>query len=109
MPLQGHWDKLNTPLRETTSRERLLVRIVAGILGVAAVATVVVAIVTSDNGTSGRALAPGCIRVELPSTMGASASDLCGRTAREFCQSSAAHTEPLNHTALPKCRDAGFD
>jgi hypothetical protein len=108
MPLQGHWAKVNTPLRETTSRERLLVRVMVGVLAAAALATVIVAIVTSDNGTSGKPLEPGCIRVELPSTMGAVASDLCGNTAREFCRSPAAHTEPLNHTALPKCRDAGF-
>jgi hypothetical protein len=109
VPLEGHWQKVNTPLRETTSRERLLVRVVIAVLAVAAVGTVIVAIATSDNGTSGRALEPGCIRVELPSTMGAVASDLCGRTAREFCRSPAAHTEPLNHTALPKCRDAGLE
>jgi hypothetical protein len=104
VPLEGHWQKVNTPLRETTRRERLLVRVLLAVGAIAAVVLVIVAIGSSSPSTPA-----GCIRVELPSTMGAVASDLCGDTAREFCQSSAAHTEPLNHTALPKCRDAGFE
>ena len=108
MPLQGHWARVNTPLRETTGRERLLVRGFLALLAAAAVVTVIVAIATKDNGTSGKPLQSGCIRVELPSTMGAVASDLCGNTARQFCASPAANSEPLEHTALPKCREAGF-
>jgi hypothetical protein len=108
VPLQGHWQKVNTPLRETTSRERLLVRIVAALLAVAAIGTVIVAIATSGNGTSGTALGAGCIRVELPSTMGGVASDLCGKTAREFCLSHAANSEPLDNQVQPKCRDEGY-
>ena len=104
MPLQGHWQRVNTPLRETTPRERLLVRVVAAVMGLAVVAAVIVAIGSSSPSTPA-----GCIHVELPSTMGAVASNLCGDTARQFCHSSAAHSEPLNHTALPKCREAGFD
>ena len=102
--LEGHWQKVNTPLRETTQRERLLVRGSIALGAIAAVILVIVAI-----GSSSRSTPAGCIHVELPSTMGGSVSDLCGNTAREFCQSTAAHTEPLNHTALPKCRDAGFE
>ena len=101
MPLEGHWQKVNTPLRETTRREKLLVRVALAVGAIAAIVLVIVSIGSSSPA--------GCVHVELPSTMGAVASDLCGKTAREFCQSSAAHTEPLNHTALPKCRDAGFE
>jgi hypothetical protein len=108
MPMQGHWDRLNTPVRQTTPREKLLVRAVVWLLAGIAVATVVVAIATRDNGTSGQPLAAGCIRVEMPSTMGGGSSDLCGNTAREFCTSHAANSEPLVNTAVPKCRAAGF-
>jgi hypothetical protein len=108
VPLEGHWTRVNTPLRETTPREKLLVRGVLAVLAVAALATVVVAISTSGSGTSGRALAPGCIRIEVPSTMGASASDLCGDKAASFCRGPAAHKPPLNATVPSKCRDAGF-
>jgi hypothetical protein len=80
---------------------------VRGSIALAAIATVIVVIVAI--GSSSPSTPAGCIHVELPSTMGGAVSDLCGDTAREFCQSPAAHTEPLNHTALPKCRDAGFE
>jgi hypothetical protein len=108
VPLQGHWARVNTPLRETTQRERTLVRIMAALVGIAVIATVIVAIVTRDNGTSGKPLESGCIRVELPSTMGASASDLCGNTAKEFCRSPAANSEPLDVQVQPKCRAEGY-
>ena len=108
VPLQGHWDRVNTPLRETTPREKVLVRVFWALLAIAAVATVIVAIATSGNGTTGTPLGAGCIRIEVPSTMGGSSSDLCGSKAASFCQSPAANSPPLNQTALPKCRDAGY-
>jgi hypothetical protein len=104
VPLEGHWQKVNTPLRETTRREKLLVRVALAVGVIAAVVLVIASIGSSSPSTPA-----GCIHVELPSTMGAVASDLCGDTAREFCRSPAAHTEPLNHTALPRCRDAGLE
>ncbi len=108
MPLQGHWDRVSTPLRETTPRERALVRAVIALAAAAALVTVILAIATAGRGTSGSSLAPGCIRIELPSTMGASASDLCGAKAASFCRGPAAHQPPLNVTALPKCRESGY-
>jgi hypothetical protein len=91
-------------LRETTSRERRIVRILVALLAAAAVAVTIVAIGSSSPKTPA-----GCISVELPSTMGGVSSQLCGSTARAFCHGQAAHTEPLNTTVLPKCRAAGFD
>jgi hypothetical protein len=103
VPLEGHWQRVNTPLRETTGRERKIVAVAAGLLLVAAIAGVIVAIGSSNPSTPA-----GCIRVEVPSTMGASASTLCGERAASFCRSPAANSPPLNQTALPKCRDAGY-
>ena len=103
MPLEGHWERVNTPLRATTLRERRIVWVVAGLLAAAAVATVIVVIATSSPSTGA-----GCIRVDLPSTMGGGTPELCGDSARSFCSSPVAHQRPLNATALPKCRDAGY-
>lgn len=108
VPLQGHWDRVNTPLRKTTRRERALVRAVLALLAVAAVAATVVVIAASGNGTSGTPLAPGCIRIEVPSTMGGGTSDFCGARAASFCRGRATHEPPLDATALPKCRAAGY-
>lgn len=108
MPLQGHWERVNTPVRELMPRERRLVRAALVLLAAAAVGIAVVAIATSGNGTGGTPLAPGCIRIEVPSTMGASASDFCGQHAASFCRGPIAHKPPLDATALPKCREAGY-
>jgi hypothetical protein len=103
MPLQGHWNRVNTPLRATTSRERRILIVFAALLAAATVAVVIVAI-----GSSSPATPPGCIRVELPSTMGGVSSDICGDTARQFCLGPAANSEPLDTQVQPKCRAAGF-
>jgi hypothetical protein len=103
VPLEGHWQRINTPVRTMGGRERRIVSIAAGLLALVAIAATIVAI-----GSSGPSTGSGCIRVDLPSTMGAVSPELCGSTAREFCISRAANSEPLEHTALPRCREAGL-
>jgi hypothetical protein len=77
VPLEGHWARVNTPLRKTTSRERRILWVFVAILAVAAIVGTVVAIGSSSPSTPS-----GCVRIELPSTMGASASTICGDKAR---------------------------
>ena len=108
MPLEGHWQRVNTPVRELTSRERRLVRAALVLLVLAAVGIAIVAIATKTSGTSGKPLGAGCIRIEAPSTMGAGSSDFCGQHAASFCRGPIAHRPPLDATALPKCREAGY-
>jgi hypothetical protein len=103
MPLEGHWARVNTPLRKTTLRERRILLVVAAVLIVAVVVGAIVAIGSSNPSTPA-----GCLRVDLPSTMGGGTPQLCGNAAASFCASNAAHTRPLNETALPKCREAGY-
>ena len=103
MPLEGHWARVNTPLRKTTSREKRILWVVLALVAAACIAGALVAF-----GSSSAPTPKGCIRVEVPSTMGASASTICGDGAASFCRSAPAHKPPLNATALPKCRDAGF-
>jgi hypothetical protein len=100
VPLQGHWDRVNTPLRKTTRRERRIVAVVGGLVAVAVIVSVIVAI-----GASSPATPAGCIKLEVASTMGGGATQLCGNTAREFCASPAAHHE---QGYLAKCRGQGY-
>jgi hypothetical protein len=102
MPLEGHWQRLNTPLRETTSRERRILWVLSALLA-AAIAVAVVVFVS--NGSSSPATPAGCIRIEVGSTMGGGTTQLCGQTAARFCHSPAAHDE---QDYLAKCRDAGY-
>lgn len=107
MPLEGHWQRVNTPLRETTGRERLLVRALLAVLGIAVVAAIIVAIATS-GGSNGGGTAEGCVRVDVPSTMGGSTIHACGSRAAEFCRGPVAHDPSLRNVALPRCREAGY-
>jgi hypothetical protein len=102
VPLQGHWDRVNTPLRKTTSRERRIVWAFGALLAVAAIAATAVFVA---NGSSSPTVAPGCLRIEVGSTMGGGATTLCGHAARNFCGSSAAQAE---QGFLAKCREAGY-
>jgi hypothetical protein len=104
VPMEGHWKRVNTPLRETTARERLLVRGLLAVLAAAALAALVVLIATS-GGSSGSS---DCVDVDVPSTMGGSAIHACGSDARTFCSGPLAHSADLRARALPECRDAGF-
>jgi hypothetical protein len=104
VPLEGHWQRINTPVRATTGRERRIVAIAAGLLLSVAIVAVILVISSSSPSTPA-----GCIRVDLPSTMGGGTPQLCGQSAASFCRSPAAHGEPLNTTALPRCRDAGYE
>jgi hypothetical protein len=111
VPLEGHWDRLNTPLRETTPRERSLVRIVVALLAAAALASVIVAIATSASGGSTAGLAAAgarCVDLDVPSTMGGSTIHACGGRAAEFCRSPVANQPPLAEAARARCREAGY-
>jgi hypothetical protein len=102
VPLEGHWKRVNTPVRETTSRER---RIVA-VLGALAAAAIVVAIVAFvSNGSNSPSTPAGCIHLEVGSTMGGGATQLCGKTAETFCRGPVAHGDK---GYLGKCREAGL-
>jgi hypothetical protein len=103
VPLEGHWERVNTPLRKTTLRERRLLVGFGALLAFGVIAATIVAIATNGPETG-----KGCIRVDLPSTMGGSTPELCGSAARSFCAGPASHQAPLSSTALPKCREAGI-
>jgi hypothetical protein len=100
VPLQGHWQRVNTPLRETTTRERRIVLVVAALVGIAVIASIIVAIGSSSPSTPS-----SCIRLEVGSTMGGGTTTLCGGAAAKFCRGPAAHGE---QGYLAKCREAGY-
>jgi hypothetical protein len=103
VPLQGHWQRVNTPLRKTTLRERRILWVAVGLLAAACIAGAIVAFGSSSSPTPA-----GCIHLEAPSTMGGVASDICGDDARRLCSGQQARTDPLSGTILPQCREAGY-
>lgn len=103
MPLEGHWQRVNTPLRTLTRRERRMVAI-----GVALVAAVAVAIALVSATSSSPPLARGCIDVIVPGVMGGQPVTACGARARAVCRERRGLTDPGSRAIEAACRRAGI-
>jgi hypothetical protein len=103
MPLEGHWQRVNTPLRRLTRRER-------NVAAAASASTLAVcaALVLATLGGSRPAPAPGCIYAIVPGVMGAAPVDACGARARRICASNASLTDPGARAIEASCRQAGI-
>jgi hypothetical protein len=103
MPLQGHWERTQTPLRRTTPRDTRLVAGIAALL-VVALAVVVYAAVSEDSAKPG----PGCIEVTAAHSTGGATVRACGPTAARWCRTMAARDDPLARAVRARCRSAGL-
>jgi hypothetical protein len=103
MPMEGHWRRINTPLRRLTRRERNV-----AIAGVVATVAAVLALVVATVGDSRPAPAPGCIYAIVPGVMGATPVDACGARAKSLCAKHATLTDPGSHAIQASCRRAGL-
>jgi type II secretory pathway component PulM len=103
MPLEGHWRRINTPLRRLTARERN-VAIAAVAITVAAIVAVV--IVTLPH--SRPAPAPGCIYAIVAGYTGAEPVDACGAKARHICETRTREEDPGAAAIRESCRRAGL-
>ena len=103
MPLEGHWNRVNTPVRQLTSRER---RIVAAALAFVAALTLAIVLLVATAST--KATPAGCIDTIVPSVMGGQPVTACGKQARAICASHVHGTDPGSHAILADCRRAGI-
>ena len=101
MPLEGHWERQNTPLRRTTLRENRLVAIVTS-LTVVLVAGIVVLAVGIGSTRVGR----GCLQITTGGTTGAFVLHPCGADAIAFCRQQAPRSDALALQAHGACRRA---
>lgn len=99
MPVEGLWERQQTPLRRLTRRER---RLLAGVLGVLLAATVAVALIAVLQPE--RPVPAGCIQVIAPSTMGAVNVRVCGAGVRRFCAQQATRSDPMARAVQARCR-----
>jgi hypothetical protein len=104
MPLQGQWARQHTPIRALPQRTRRTLAIVAATLVAATAAIVAFALVHSDSAGA------GCIRVTVPSTMGAGYMHACGDQAERTCagQLNRPESDPFARAAHVACRRAGY-
>lgn len=103
MPLEGHWQRVNTPLRRLTRRERNV-----AIVAVAITALTLLVLTFATLGNSKPEPAPGCIYAIAPGVMGAEPVDACGARARQICANNASRTDPGAEAIRESCRRAGI-
>ena len=103
MPLEGHWNRVNTPVRQLTGRER---RIVAGALAFVTALTLAIVLLVATSST--KPPPAGCIDTVVAGVMGGQPVRGCGEQARAICAHHLHGTDPGSHAILADCRRAGI-
>jgi type II secretory pathway component PulM len=103
MPLEGHFKRVNTPLRQLTKRERSVV-----IAGVVVTFAALAALLLATSGDSRPPPAPGCIRASVAGRTGAELIQACGLEARELCARSAGVDQPQYRAIAASCSEQGI-
>jgi hypothetical protein len=103
MPLEGHFKRVNTPLRKLTARERNVV-----IATIAVTTAALLAVVLMTAGDSRPGPAPGCIETVVAGRVGGEPVNGCGAEAKAICARSAKFDNPRAHTIGEACREEGI-
>jgi hypothetical protein len=103
VPLEGHWQRQQTPIRGVGRRQARIIAAVAGVLAAAAVAILIIALAQGDPKSQ-----PGCVTVTVPSSTGGATLHACGARAAALCRSQAGQRGPSGRAAAAECRRAGY-
>lgn len=104
MPLEDHYQRVNTPLRKLTTRERRAV-----IWGSLVTAIALLALVVATAGSSNHpAPARGCIRPTIAGRTGGEVQNACGAQAVALCNRAASTEGPWAEAVLSDCRARGI-
>ena len=103
MPLEGHWQRQQTPLRRVSRRELRLLAAVASVLALAAAVVLYAALHHAAHHA-----AAGCVEITAASTTGGATLHACGADAARWCRSEAGHTDTVARAVLTACARAGY-
>jgi hypothetical protein len=103
MPLEGHFQRVNTPLRRLTSRERNVVVVATLVTAVA-----ILALILATAGDSRPEPAAGCVSAVVAGRVGGEPVNGCGAEAKAICARSANYDNPRARTIGEKCDEAGI-
>lgn len=103
MPMEAQWERINTPLRTLTPRERNTGLVLGG-LTVLAIALILIL----NVGKAPAPLAPGCIDATVPWIMGGEHIVRCGKRAEQLCATEAGQDSGRGRGILEACREAGM-
>jgi hypothetical protein len=108
MPLEGHYRRVNTPLRKLGSRER---NVVIAVLAVTAVAVLGLLFVPSHNARplldENGGHRAGCVETAVAGRVGSEPIVGCGAKAREICERAAGYDNQRAETIVNACRAEG--
>jgi hypothetical protein len=103
VPLEGHWQRTNTPLRKLNPRERRV-----AIAAIAATVVALAALLLATGGDSRPGPAPGCVSTVVAGRVGGEPVNGCGAKAEAIC-TRATHFEGARpEKILEACREAGI-
>lgn len=103
MPLEGHWQRTNTPLRKLTGRERK-----GGSAMIAMSAIAIAGLLLATAGDSRPGPVPGCIETVVAGRVGGEPVNGCGAKAEAIC-ARATHFEGARpEKILDACHEAGI-
>jgi hypothetical protein len=102
MPLEGHYERVHTPIRKLTSRER---NAAFAVLAVTVVA--LLAVVLATAGDRNPATPQGCIHARVAGIVGAQNIDACGAQAAARCAHAARYDDPRSNTIVAECERQG--
>jgi hypothetical protein len=103
MPMEGHWRRVNTPLRRLSARERNVV-----IGGIATVLVALAILVLATAGDTRPGPAPGCIYVVVAGRVGGEPIHACGAEARAICARSTHFDDERARTVVAHCEERGI-
>jgi hypothetical protein len=98
MPLEGHYERQNTPLYKLSPRE---IKVAFSILIVTVVA--MIAVVAATAGDSNPPPAIGCINPTVAGIVGAETINRCGQEAVDTCSHAAEFTGARAETIVANC------
>lgn len=102
MPLEGHWQTTNTPLRKLTRRERNVV-----IAGLTVTIVAFLALILATSSDSRPEPAAGCIYTIVAGRTGGEPATGCGVEAEAICAHAAQFDDPRANKIVAECRDQG--
>jgi hypothetical protein len=108
MPLEGHYRRVNTPLRKLTGRERAVLAVGIAITAIAILALLFLPSSSDtpllDEHGGGRA---GCIEVAVAGRVGSEPIVGCGRKAVALCRRASGFEGPRPEAIIDACTEAG--
>jgi hypothetical protein len=101
MPLEGHYERQNTPLYKLSSRE---IRVAVGIVAVTLV-TIIGMVAFTGTSNSNPAPAMGCINPTVAGIVGAETLNACGQEAVDICTHASEYTGARAETIVGNCEE----